>query len=167
MPKRNYHTDPAELLVKGQKIVQTTDDIKYRHRVEIVNLVLGGQIPSQLSQYVKESKNTITRWVKIADEQGFEALRPKKPAGRQPRLNAAQRSAIKSVLEEDNPKAQGYEVWDGRSLSSYIERTYSIHLGIRQCQRLFHELGFSLVRPQAHPNQGENNKDVRESFKKR
>lgn len=167
MPKRKYHTDPAELLAEGQEIVQTTDDAKYGHKVEIVNLVLGGQIPSRLSQYVKESKNTITRWVKIADEQGFEALRPQKPAGRLPRLNAAQQSAIKSVLEEGDPKAQGYEVWDGLSLSSYIERTYSIHLGVRQCQRLFHKLGFSLVRPQTYPNRGENNKDAREAFKKR
>ncbi len=167
MPKRKYHTDPARLLAEGQKIVQTTEDGKYRHRVEIVNLVLGGQIPSQLSQYVKESKNTITRWVKIADEQGFESLRPQKPVGRPSRLNAAQRNAIKTVLEEDDPKAQGYEVWDGLSLSSYIEMTYSIHLGVRQCQRLFHELGFSLVRPQIHPNKGEDNKKAREAFKKR
>ncbi len=167
MPKRKYHTDPARLLAEGQKIVQTTEDAKYRHRVEIVNLVLGGQIPSQLSQYVKESKNTITRWVKIADEQGFESLRFKKPAGRPSRLNAAQRNAIKSVLEEDDPKAQGYEVWDGLSLSSYIEKTYSIHLGVRQCQRLFHKLGFSLVRPQIHPNKGEDNQEARETFKKR
>ncbi len=166
MPKRKYHTDPARLLAEGQKIVQTTEDAKYRHRVEIVNLVLGGQIPSQLSQYVKESKNTITRWVKIADEQGFESLRFKKPAGRPSRLNAVQRNAIKSVLEED-PKAQGYEVWDGLSLSSYIEKTYSIHLGVRQCQRLFHEIGFSLVRPQIHPNKGEDNQEARETFKKR
>ncbi len=167
MPKRKYHTDPARLLAEGQEIVQTTEDAKYRHRVEIVNLVLGGQIPSQLSQYVKKSKNTITQWVKIADEQGFESLRPKKPVGRPPRLNTTQCSAIKSVLEEDNPKAQGYEVWDGLSLSSYIEKTYSIHLGVRQCQRLFHKLGFSLVRPQVHPNKGENNKKEREIFKKR
>ncbi len=71
--EKEYHTDPAELLAEGQEIVRTTGDAKYRHKVEIVNLVLGGQIPSQLSQYVKESKDTITRWVKIADEQGFAA----------------------------------------------------------------------------------------------
>lgn len=166
MPKRKYHTDPSKLLEEGQKIVQTTDDEKYRHRVELVNLVLGGQIPSQLSEYVKESKNTITRWVKIADEQGFESLRPKKHVGRSSRLDAAQQNGIKSVLEKDNPKAYGYEVWDGLSLSSYIEKTYSIHLGVRQCQRLFHKLGFALVRPQTHPSKGENNKEARETFKK-
>ncbi len=166
MPKRKYHTEPAKLLEEGQGIVRTTDDAKYRHRVEVVNMVLSGQLPSHLSECVKESKNTITRWVKIADEQGFEALRPRKYAGRSCRLNTAQQSAIKSVLEEDNPKAHGYEVWDGLSLSSYIEKTYSIHLGVRQCQRLFHKLGFSLVRPQTNPSKGEKNKEAREAFKK-
>jgi len=61
MPKSKYHTDLARLLAEGQKSVQTTEDAKFRHGVGIVNLVLGGKIPSQLSQYVKESKDTITR----------------------------------------------------------------------------------------------------------
>ncbi len=121
MPKRKYHTDPARLLAEGQKIVQTTEDAKYRHRVEIVNLVLGGQIPSQ--QPVCERKqNTITRWAKITDEQGFESLRPQKTAGRPSRLNTAQRNAIKSVLEEDNPKAQGHEVWDGKAYQTILKK---------------------------------------------
>ncbi len=37
MPKRKYHTDAAKLLEEGQKIVQASDDEKYRHRVELVN----------------------------------------------------------------------------------------------------------------------------------
>jgi len=76
MRKRKYHTNPTRVLAEGQKIVQTTEDAKYRHRVEIVNLILSGQIPSQLSQYVKEGKNAITQWVKIADEQEVELLGP-------------------------------------------------------------------------------------------
>ncbi len=58
-----------------------------------------------------------------------------------------------------------YQVWDGLSLSSYIEKRYSIHLSVRQCQCLFHKLGFSLVRSQTYPNKGENNKDERETLK--
>jgi len=129
MPKRKYHTDLARLLAEWREIVQTTEEARYMYRLETVNLVVSGQIPFQLSQYVKESRNTITRWVKTADEQGFESLRPQKPAGRPSRLNTAQGDAIRSVLEEDNPKAQGYEVWDGLSLSSYIEKDLFYPLG--------------------------------------
>ncbi len=52
-------------------IVNSTDDAKYQHKVELVNLVLGGMTPSELSEYVSESKNTITSWVKSVDENGF------------------------------------------------------------------------------------------------
>lgn len=74
MPNRQYKTDPKQLLAEGQIIVNTTDDTKFQHRVEIVNLVLGGLTPSFLSNYCAESKNTITSWVKIADEKRVRCL---------------------------------------------------------------------------------------------
>ena len=40
MPARKYKTDPVQLLAEGQQIVHTTSDAKYRHKVEMVNLVL-------------------------------------------------------------------------------------------------------------------------------
>lgn len=166
MPARKYKTDPAKLLAKGKEIVRTTDDEKFKHKVEAVNLVLGGLTPSFLSNYYKESKRTITLWVKTADEQGFDALHTKKQTGRPPKLSAEQLLEIKMILEEDNPKKYGYNVWDGPSLSNYIERTYSVNLSVRQCQRIFHQLGFSLVRPQVFPNKKEENEQARDDFKK-
>ena len=78
MPSRQYKTDPCQLLAEGQILINTTDDAKFQHKVELVNLVLSGLSPSFLSQYCAESKNTITSWVKTADEKGFDALRTKK-----------------------------------------------------------------------------------------
>ena len=123
MPARKYKTNPAQLLAKGQQIVHTTSDAKYRHKVEMVNLVLSGLTPSYLSSYCGDSKRTITLWVKIADEQGFEALKPKKQTGRAPKLTREQKIEIRTMLEEDDPKKYGYAVWDGPSLSAYIEET--------------------------------------------
>lgn len=81
MPTRVYKSDKDQLLAEGKMIVSSTDDSKYQHKVEMVNIVLGGMPPSELSAYVSESKNTITGWVKTADEQGFEALRTKNNLG--------------------------------------------------------------------------------------
>ena len=166
MPARKYKTDPAQLDAKGQQIVHTTSDAKYRHKVEMVNLVLSGLTPSYLSSYCGESKRTITLWVKIADEQGFEALKPRKPTGKPPKLTKEQMTEIRTVLEEDDPKKYGHNVWDGPSLSAYIEKTYAVKLCVRQCQRLFHNLGFSLVRPQTFPGKEEHNETERREYKK-
>ena len=37
-------------------------------------------------------------------------------------------------------------IWDGKSLSAFIERQYGIVMKTGTCQRLFHQLGFSLKR---------------------
>jgi len=166
MPTRKYKTNPEQLLAKGQLIANSTQDAKYQHKVEMVNLVLSGLTPSYLSRYCGDSKNTITLWVKTADEQGFEALKPKKHTGRPSKLTSEQLSEIGAVLEEDNPKEYGYNVWDGPSLSAYIEKTYTVKLCIRQCQRIFHNLGFSLVQPQAFPSKGEQNEAEHTEYKK-
>ena len=104
MPARKYKTDPAHLLAEGRQIVHTTSDAKYRHKVEMVNLVLSGLTPSYLSTYCGNSKRTITLWVKIADEQGFAALKSRKPTGKPPKLTKEQMAEILTVLEEDDPK---------------------------------------------------------------
>ena len=166
MPVRKYKTDPVQLLAEGQKIVHSTTDTKYRHKVEMVNLVLGGFSPAYLSSYCGNSKRTITLWVKIADEQGLEALKTRKPTGRPPKLTSEQMMEIRTVLEEDEPKKYGYNVWDGPSLSAYIEKVYTVKLCVRQCQNLFHSLGFSLVRPQTFPSKGEQNELERAEYKK-
>lgn len=167
MPKRKYKTDPQQLLAEGQRIVSATDDAKFQHKVELVNLVLSGLSPSFLSKYCAESKNTITLWVKTADEKGFDALRTKKQTGRPSKLSSEEMAQIKSVIEEDAPKKYGYSVWDGPSLSDFILKTYSVSLCVRQCQRLLHALGFSLVRPQVFPGKSMSNKEERENFKKK
>jgi len=38
-------------------------------------------------------------------------------------------------------------LWDGKTLSAFIEKRYGIELGVRQCQRLFRQLGFRLRKP--------------------
>ena len=164
MPVRRYKTEPDQLLAEGQFIVQTTSDVKYQQKVEMVNLVLSGLTPSYLSTYYGNSKSTITRWVKIADEQGFETLKTKKPTGRPSKLTKEQKAEIRAILEEDDPKKYGHNVWDGPSLSAYIEKNYAVKLSVRQCQRLFHSLGFSLIRPQTFPSKGEQNEQERMEY---
>lgn len=109
-------------------IVSSTDSTKYQHRVECVNIVLGGMSPSELSKYVAESKNTITGWVKIADEQGFEALHPKKQSGRPKTLSAEQISEMQGVMDKYNPEKYGYMVWDGTTMSQYLKAKYGVHV---------------------------------------
>lgn len=166
MPARNYLTDPKQLLAQGQMIVSSTEDSRFQHKVECVNLVLGGgMMPSELSRCVAESKNTITMWVKTADERGFDTLHTRKQLGRLTKLSRKQLEELERIVKEDESSTHGYRVWDGPSVSSLVSKRYGVSISARQCQRMFHGFNMSLVRPQAYPSTGESNSREREDFK--
>ncbi len=41
----------------------------------------------------------------------------------------------------------GGNLWDGKTLAAWIAQRYGMKLGVRQCQRLFRQLGFRLRKP--------------------
>ncbi len=165
MNVRSFKSDKQALIDKGKQIVSSNDDAKYLRKVTIVNLMLNGATASSLSPACGETSRTLSSWMKTVDEQGFEALRPQKQPGRPFRLSMDQKEKIKVAILSA-PSDSGYNVWDGPALSDYINKTYGITLGVRQCQRLFHELGFSQIRPQAFPSKDHEDTPRREEFKK-
>lgn len=162
---RTFMSDKQALIEEGKRIVSSTDDAKFLRKVTIVNLLLNGVAASFLSGPCGESSRTLSSWVKQVDEGGFETLRPKKQPGRPHRLTKGQKEEIKDAILSE-PSAYGYNVWDGPSLSDFILKQYQVVLGVRQCQRLFHELGFSQIRPQAFPSKDREENPNREEFKK-
>ena len=56
--------------------------------------------------------------------------------------------AVTSALGR-TPEAVGLSgtLWDGKTLSAYLEGHFQVDLGVRQCQRLFRQLGFRLRKP--------------------
>jgi transposase len=80
-----------------------------------------------------ENPRTIERWVKEAERFGAERLKERKRGGRRPALE-------RNALEALRQSLPGGATWTGRSLQSHLDRTYAVHLSIRQCQRLLKEL---------------------------
>lgn len=166
MNTRAFIHDPEELLKEGTSIINSSSDAKYVLRVALVNFMLAKTASAEeLSWLSGIPRRTLTSWVQKVDEYGFESLRAIKQTGRPSRLTEEQMAEIKVAIESD-PEDSGYRVWDGTTLSDYIHDRYGIELGTRQCQRLFHTLGFSRIRPQKYPSLHEGNNKEREAFKK-
>ena len=166
MNTRAFIHDPEELLKEGTSIINSSNDAKYVLRVALVNFMLAKTASAEeLSSLSGIPRRTLTSWVQKVDEYGFESLRAIKQTGRPSRLTEEQMAEIKVAIESD-PEDSGYRVWDGTTLSDYIHDRYGIELGTRQCQRLFHTLGFSRIRPQKYPSLHEGNNKEREAFKK-
>ena len=165
MNSRKYCTDPAMLLEQGKAIMTSSDEAKFLFRVFAVNMVLSGTPASQVGASAGFTKAAVTGWVKAVDEKGFEALRSQQHPGRPPKLTEEQLKQIDAAIQSD-PKDYGIKVWDGPSLSAYIKTQFNVEIGVRQCQRLFRNLGFSRIRPQPYPSKGYEDTEERVAFKK-
>lgn len=165
MNNRKFKSDKTALIAEGKHIASSSDDAKYLRKVTLVNLLLSGIKPKVLAEACGETDRTLSSWIKSVDENGFESLRPAKRPGRPHKLSNKQKEEIKDAVASD-PTIYGYNVWDGPTLSNYIQSQYHISYGVRQSQRLLHALGFALIRPQSFPSKGDESSLEREEFKK-
>ena len=80
---------------------------------------------------------------------------------------------VETALRQSPAEAgvKGGGVWDGKTLSCYLEQQFEVELKARQCQRLFRQLGFRLRKPrpliaQADPQAQATHKKTPRSGKK-
>ena len=168
MRKHKFINDPKDLLEQGKRIVSEkadNKDKKFVYRVSMVNLMLSGISPQELSSNCGYSVRTLQTWLKNVDESGWEALRTKKQSGRPRTLTEQQMEEIRACVKE-GPERSGYTVWGGPSLSDFIKSKYGVVYGVRACQKLMHKMGFSLIRPQIYPSLENPDSEARENFKK-
>ena len=146
-------------------VVKDNSDIKFAYRVTMVNLLLGGMSARELAEHCGDGETTLMSWVKKVDENGWDSLRAKKQTGQPRRLTDEQIAKLKENVSS-NPNNFGFSVWDGPSLSKHIKDTFDVELGVRACQKLFHKMGFALIRPQTYPSLKNPDDEARDAFKK-
>lgn len=165
MNNRKYKTSPEKLLDEGKKILSETRQSRYYFKICAVNMVLSGCKASYIASMSGVSRMSVSSWVKIADEKGFEALKSEGHSGRPGKLSSVQREMIDKALQCP-PGDYGFKVWDGPCLAAFISKKFCVSMSVRQCQRLMHSLGYSLIRPQSFPSKGYEDTKAREDFKK-
>jgi len=102
----------------------------------------------KLGKIMQTSPRAIANWVHNLNETGdIEILRDKAKPGRTPKLTQEDLQDLKDRIQK-HPNESGVDanLWDGKSLSHYIKKRFGVELQVRQCQRLFKKLGFSLKR---------------------
>ena len=166
MKRKIFKSDIELLIVKGREIMESTVDSRFYNRVAAVNAVLSGVSPKKAAAWFGMTGRTLSIWVKKVDELGFESLKDKPRPGAPTKLSDTQIEELDKVILSE-PEIYGYKVWDGPTLSELIKCRYGVHLSTRQCQRLFHKMGYSKVRPQTYPSKGKEKTEEREEFQKK
>lgn len=131
-----------------QQEIQRSEESRYDHRLHGVLLVAQGMTCPEVARLLGDAPRTVEYWVHRFEREGLGGLTEAERSGRPRRLNERQIKEIDRVLRR-KPSDAGMRVnlWDGKTLSAWIEKTYGIQLRVRQCQRLFRHLGFRLRKP--------------------
>lgn len=139
----------AELVILGlQDEIRRSRDSRYDHRLHAVLLVAQGMSCPQVGRWLGDASRTVEYWVHRFEEEGLSGLVDLERPGRPSRLNDEQYRKIGEVLRQSPlDVGLGTNLWDGKTLSKFIESRFGVSLGVRQCQRLFRQLGFRMRKP--------------------
>jgi transposase len=152
-------TDPDAIILGLQDEIRRSEESRYDHRLHGVLLVAQGLTCPEVAGLLGDAPRSVENWVRHFEEEGLAGLREGERPGRPPRLDEKQLQEVNTILRQmPRDVGIGGNLWDGKTLASWIERQYGIQLGVRQCQRLFRQLGFRLRKPrpmiaQADPEQ--------------
>lgn len=139
----------AESIVLGlQDEIRRSEEARYDHRLHGILLVAQGMSCREVARRLGDAPRTVEYWVKRFEERGLGGLVEGERSGRPGRLSEMQLEEISTVLRQ-TPESVGLQgmLWDGKTLSNFIESRYKIELGVRRCQYLFRQLGFRRRKP--------------------
>jgi transposase len=128
--------------------IDRSEESRYDHRLHGLLLVASGRSCTEVGELFGEAATTIQRWVRRFEENGFAGVQDGERPGRPRALDELGWKRVENDLRK-SPSDFGLEanLWDGPLLSEHLQRTYGIKLGVRQCQRLFRDMGFRLRKP--------------------
>jgi transposase len=128
--------------------IERSEEARYGHRLHGVLLVSSGYSCTEVGRLFSQSATTVQRWVRRFEQHGLDGLREGERAGRPRVLDESQWSGVGEDLRK-TPRDFGFEagVWDGPVLSEHLRKRYGVKLGVRQCQRLFRQMGFRSCKP--------------------
>jgi transposase len=166
--KRLVISRKEEIKEQIQRYFERNTESRFIHRLHGILLFIDKEDEScdSVGALFGNSPRTISNWIKKLNQSGdLESLRDGERPGRRRRLTAHQELELKETLQLP-PEQSGMtsNIWDGKTLSAYIEKRYGVILKVRSCQNLFHKLGFSLKR--ARPVVSKGNEKKKEESKK-
>jgi transposase len=113
-----------------------------------VLLVAQGMTCPEVARLLGDAPRSVENWVHRFDQYGLAGLTEGERTGRPRRLDQKQVKEIHRVLRA-KPSDAGMRgnLWDGKTLSAWIDKTYGVQLGVRQCQRWCRQFEFRLRQP--------------------
>ena len=142
-------SDREHMILALHDEIRRSEDARYDHRLHGVLLVAQGLTCPAVARVLGDAPRTVEYWVQRFEAHGFAGLAEGARPGRPPRLTDAQLAEVQQALRQTPGEAgvRAGGVWDGKTLSAFLRARFAVSLQVRQCQRLFRQLGFRLRKP--------------------
>jgi len=140
--------DSATIILGLQDEIRRSEESRYDHRLHGVLLVAQGMTCPEVAHLLGDAPRSVEYWVGRFERDGLAGLLEGERPGRPRRLTEKQLEAVDQILRYP-PREVGLSgnLWDGKTLSTWSAQRYGIPIGVRQCQRMFRQLGFRLRKP--------------------
>jgi transposase len=140
--------DAPTVILGWQDEIRRNAESRYNHRLHGLLLVAQGMSGLEVARLLGDAPRTVQYWVRRFEQDGLAGLLEGERPGRPRRLTERQLQQVNAALRR-SPEECGLSgnLWDGKTLSAWIERRFGVRLGVRQCQYLFRQLGFRMRKP--------------------
>jgi transposase len=139
---------PATEANRLDTLFRSTDDPKFRVRLQIVLMAHRGRARQDIAADVGVHRKTVTRWINAYCEDGLDGLRPKKAKGTPGKIPKDLADEIRQWVI-DGPVPQGLDRanWTHEELADHLHKTKGIRTSRSAVQRFCSAIDIRLYRP--------------------
>jgi transposase len=140
----------AEALAELDALYRTTHEVRLRTRAQMVLLAAEQQLTAAASaQIVRESEETVRRWLKRYQAEGLEGLRDQHRGGRPATVTETYREQLPAAVRR-RPRRLGqpYALWTVQRLADSLAEETGIRVGYETVRLYLKAAGIVLSRPQ-------------------
>lgn len=145
-----------------EDLFRSTDDRKFRDRVQIVLMAHRGRPRQDIAADLGVDRRTVTRWVNAYCDRGLDGLRPRKPKGKAGHIPAAAADEVKRWVI-GGPAGQGLDRanWTHAEIADHLLKTRGIRTSRSAVQRFCSGIGIRLYRPTYRHLRGNPDQQIR------
>jgi transposase len=127
----------AEQIKELDTLYQTTRDVRLRTRAQMILLAVEpGMVAPAIAKIVRESEETVRRWLKRYRAEGVNGLKDLPHPGATPKLTAAyQQTLIRVVRQRPRSLGQDFSMWTLQRLVNYMADETGVRVS-SECLRL-------------------------------
>jgi transposase len=153
---------PATEAERLDALFRSTDDPKFRVRLQIVLMAHRGRARQDIAADLGVHRKTVTRWVNAYCADGLGGLRPKKAKGTPGNIPEALADEVKTWVIE-GPAEQGLDRanWTHEELADHLLKTKGIRTSRSAVQRFCSRIGIRLYRPTYRHDRGNPQKQAK------